>query len=89
MAVTVRKLEEHTEMMDELKELTGEKTAAGALVKAGYIALEQSKLAEERKEELRKLNWKHKQKTRKVNDFLKAFEALGSDDDDDDYYYYG
>ncbi|MYM61616.1 hypothetical protein GTG28_20660 [Vibrio sp. OCN044] len=87
MAVTVRKLEEHTKMMDELKELTGEKTASAALIKAGYIALEQTKLAEKRKNELQDLKWEHKKKTRKITAFLEALESLSCENDDDDDWY--
>ncbi|CAM3933117.1 hypothetical protein [Vibrio aquimaris] len=76
MAVTVRKIEEHAEMMEELKKLTGEKTAAGALIKAGYIAIRESERAQTLSQDKRELEYKLNDTQYKVSNFIDALNEL-------------
>ncbi|WP_273857039.1 hypothetical protein [Photobacterium sp. GSS17] len=53
MAITIRNIEKHAYMIEELKSLTESNVTTKALIKGGYLAVELGKsLEEERKQRL-------------------------------------
>ncbi|MDG3089149.1 hypothetical protein P7F88_25135 [Vibrio hannami] len=73
MALTIRTTEETEKMLDKLTELTNEKASSKALIKGGYIAIEQSKLAEDRRVEIQTLQRELRELKWTVSNFQNAF----------------
>ena len=76
MAITIRDIEKHQNMIDALKELTGKATQSGALIEGGYAALEFSQLHDEQLRENRKLQQELYQLKNKVLQYVNALDSL-------------
>ncbi|MDF2186308.1 hypothetical protein O1O06_16325 [Grimontia hollisae] len=76
MAITIRNTDEHSEMLETLKALTGEATLTKALISAGYMAIKLDKLHRESVERTRQLTSQHNELKRDVNSFMGALDKL-------------
>ena len=55
MAITIRDIEQHYYMIEDLKSLTKSNVTTKALIKGGYMAVELGKMLEEEKANVKKL----------------------------------
>lgn len=76
MAITIRDIEKHEEMISELKILTNSKTASGALLDGGYAALKYKSQYDSELIRNRRLEDELNALKRKINNYLYALHEL-------------
>lgn len=78
MAITIRDSDAHTEMFEELKQLTQKNTMSGCLIEGGYTALKYHALYQAEREQTIKLRSDLAKLERKVSTYLNALDGLRS-----------
>ncbi|WP_456295629.1 hypothetical protein M1D72_14530 [Vibrio sp. AK197] len=80
MAITIRDVESHEEMLAELIQLTNENTKSKSLIRGGYMALSYYSQYQAEKEKRESLERELYQLKRKISDFNRSFAALSQID---------
>ena len=78
MAITIRDIQEHEEMLSRLKEQTGTSTMSKALLKGGYDALKFKELYLAECNKNKKLRDELYRSSEAVGDYLDALDGLRS-----------
>ncbi|EGR0527095.1 hypothetical protein BBM61_11135 [Vibrio parahaemolyticus] len=78
MAITIRDIQEHEEMLSRLKEQTGTSTMSKALLKGGYDALKFKELYLAECNKNKKLRDELYRSSEAVGDYLNALDGLRS-----------
>ena len=76
MAITIRDIEKHYFMIEELKDLTNSNVTTKALIKGGYMAVELGKQYEDEKEKRLKAEAELETLRAVVNQYLNSKQAL-------------
>ena len=76
MAITIRDLDNHKKMIDELKTLSSKGTASGALIEGGYLALKYHEWLKLERIKTEKLQRKLYKLEGKVDAYLSALSNL-------------
>ncbi|WP_064604164.1 hypothetical protein [Photobacterium sp. J15] len=76
MAITIRDIEQHYFMIEELKQLTESKVTTKALIKGGYLAVDIGKQLEEEKEKRLKAEAELAELKATISQYLDSKQAL-------------